>query len=348
MASRPPEAPESLIVDQFAGIRNTVSEERLAPADLAAAVNVDLDDAGQARRRRGHALKLPGVCHSLTRVAGRTLVVKDGVLGELYPDYSFRDIVLVGPRPLSYVNVGSTIYFSSETISRKIINGTAQPWGEEVSPGQWLSPVITPTDTLGEISGKLLGLPPTAHDLTHFRGRIYLAAGNLLWATELYLYDLVDKTRNFIQFEDEITMLASVDDGIYVGTTAAVYFLEGTLSEGLRRSHVMDAAAIRGSAVHVPQSRVHPSARRGPVPEDEVPVFMTTRGICAGLKGGEVYNLTQDRMVFPAGYSAAALYREDQGANSYVAVTDSAGSPEANARIGDYVDAQIIRASQGG
>jgi hypothetical protein len=52
-------------------------------------------------------------------------------------------------------------------------------------------------------------------------------------------------------------------------------------------------------------------------------------------------------MAFPAGVSAAALFRQDQGANSYIAAVDSAGGPSANARIGDYVDAEIRR-FQGG
>jgi hypothetical protein len=62
-----------------------------------------------------------------------------------------------------------------------------------------------------------------------------------------------------------------------------------------------------------------------------------------GLDGGQAYNLTQDRMVFPGGVGAAAIYREDQGLNSYLAVTNSGGGPAANARIGDYVSAEVVR-----
>lgn len=348
MASRPPDAPETIVVGQYAGIRNTVSRERLQPDDLAAAVNVDIDDVGQARRRRGYVKRLAGDFHSAVTIAGQVLGVRDGWLGQIFPDWTFQAVVEVGPEALSYTNVGSDIYYSSLTASGKIVGGTRFPWGMEVSPGQWLSPVITPTDTLGEIAGKMLGAPPMAQELEHYKGRIYLAAGKLLWATELFQYDHVDKTRNYIPFEDDITMVAAVTDGLYVGTTAHLFFLDGTLSEGFARSTVMAGGVIRGSRVSVPTSRVHPEARTRPTPEDDGPVFMTTRGVCAGMANGEVFNITQDRMVFPAAQRAAALYREDQGANSYLAVTDSGGTPEANARIGDYVDAQIVRASQGG
>ena len=349
MASQPPDLPESIVLGQFAGIKNTVSEERLAQGELSAAVNVDIDDAGQLRRRRGYARRATGSYHSLKKLRGQTLVVKDGVLGYVRSDFSHEGLTNVGEEPLTYAEIADVIYFASSTVSGKIVSGQVLPWGAEVSPGQWISPVIAPTPTMGAISGRLLGAPPVATEIAAYKGRIYLAHKRLIWATELYLYDLVDKTRNFIQTEEDITLLAPTGDGIYVGTTARVFFLQGTLSQGLKRSSVMDAPAVKGSLVYVPQPLVHPSASRGnPVPEDDVPVFMTGRGIVVGLSGGELYNLTQGRVAFPGVESAAALYREDQGANSYVAVANSGGSPTANARIGDYVEAEIIRASQRG
>ena len=345
MASAP-EAPQTIVIGSFAGIRNTVSEERLQQGDLASAVNVDIDDAGQLRRRRGYERMHTGNHHSLKQLGDRCFVVRDGTLGELREDLSFTPIVPVGPGKLCYTRVADTVFFSSTAIAGKIVGGAYQPWGKQGS-GQWVSPVVSPTDTLGEIAGKILRAPPNASALGAYKGRIYLAAGRLLWATELFNYDVVDATRNFMQFEAEITMIAPVEDGIYVGTTVDLQFLEGTHSDGLKRRTVLRAAVIPGSEVWVPHSRVDPRARGGnPLPDGYGPVFLTTGGVVLGLNNGVVYNLTQDRVVFPDAVSAAALYREDQGANTYVAVTDSAGGPSANARIGDYCDASIVRASQ--
>lgn len=343
MPTPPPEPPESLIVGNFSGIRNTVSEERLQPGDLAAAVNVDIDDAGQLRRRRGVTRLNNANHHSLVDIAGRVLVVRDGVLGFLNDGSTFIPLTSVGPNRLAYTHVGADIYYASETTNGKIIGGIPATWGT-AGGGQWISPVVTPTDTLGAISGRMLSAPPVATEIEHYKGRIYLGAGRVLWATELYAYDLVDKTRNYIYLPDEITMITSVDDGLYVGTTAQLLFLQGTFSEGLKQTIVLDAPVVRGSVVIVPASKSHPRARQGPVPESSNPMFMTGGGICLGLNGGEVYNLTQDRMVFPGVESAAAMYREDRGNNSYVAVTDSGGGAASNARIGDYVDAEVIRA----
>lgn len=347
MAGQPYEPPESIVTGAFTGIKNTVSAERLQPGELEAAVNVDIDDAGQLRRRRGRSRISTAPHHSLREIAGRHLVVRDGMLGTITSGYVFTPLVWVGPERLTYTAVGDDIYYSSPDTSGKIIGGVAMPWGND-GAGIWVSPVTTPTDTLGLIAGKQLKAPPRASEIEAYSGRIYLAAGPVLWGTELYLYDHVDKDKNYVLLEHEITMVQAVGDGLYVGTTAQLLFLKGVLSKGMALQVIVNSPVVRGSAVRVPYSKAHPQARQGPVPEGEGPMFMTAAGICLGLDGGTVYNLTQDRMVFPGAQSAAALYREDQGANAYVAVADSAGGPQANTRIGDYVDAEIVRASQRG
>lgn len=342
------QTPEPIVVGEFAGIKNVVAPERLRPGELEQAINVDLDDAGQLRRRRGYEQKHGGKHHSARTIAGRTLVVRDEILGELLPGYAFVSLGWAGPHRLTYTAVGSTIYFASQTTSGKIVGDSILPWGAAVSAGGWVSPVIRPTATLGAVSGQLHGAPPTATEIEHYKGRIYLAHEKLLWATDLYLYDRVDKTKGFIQFEHDITMVAAVTDGLYVGTRAQLLFLQGTYSEGLRRTTIMDSPVVPGSAVVVPVAEAHPQAKNGPVPEGDAPMFLTDAGICLGLDNGQVHNITRGRVAFPKADSAAALYRMDQGASAYVAVTDSGGAPEAAARVGDYVDAEIVRASQRG
>lgn len=347
MASAPPQPPESLVLASFAGIKNTVSEERLRQDELVAAVNVDIDDAGQLRRRRGYLRRLTGSFNSIKKLGDIAVGVRDGMFGTIVPGPVHTPLVSVGASSVCALRVGDVVYFSSADVTGKIVDGAVLPWGSLDASGVWVSPVIRPTDTLGAVSGKLLTAPPNATDLEIYRGRIYFVCGPVLWTTELYLYDLVDKNRNFIMFEADITMIAAVDDGLYVGTTTNLYFLEGNFSSGMRRSTVMGTGVVRGSCVSVPYVKVDPRARGGqPVPEGQGPVFMTNAGVCVGFPGGTVFNLTQDKIVFPPAVGAAALYREDQGANSYVAVADSAGGPSANARIGDYCDATIVRASQ--
>lgn len=346
MPQQPPqeEPPESIVFGQFDGLKNTVSPERLGPGDLERALNIDLDDAKQPRRRRGYVRKITGSFHSVHDIAGKVYGVKDGVLGIVRPDYSFLSLaVSIGTAPVCYTDVNEEVYFSSENAAGIIAQDeTVGEWGHTDGQGTWLSPVLTPTTTLGEVSGRLLGDPPRATSIAAYKGRIYLARGKTLWATELYMYHYVDRTRGFMQFEHEITLLMAMEDGLFVGTTGGLYFIQGVFGS-FKITQVTDAAVLPGSGVWVPAELVHPQAVNGPVGTGMAAMMMTNGGVVAGFDGGSCFNLTSGRVVFPEGVSAAGLFRQDQGANSYVAVVDSAGAPAANARIGDYVDAEIRR-----
>lgn len=349
----PTPPPDSVIFGQFEGLKNTVTRERLKPSELEIAKNVDLDDAGQARRRRGFRRVADGDWHSLySDPSGLLLGVKNGILGLMQNDLSFSPLLPnVGAEHLDYVRVGDVVYFSSFTASGKFHAASQQvyPWGQTGGDGVWYSPVVNPTPTLGPVNGRLLGKVPMANQLTYWNGRIYMGCGRTVWATDLYLYDYVDKTRTFFQFESDVTMLASVADGIYVGTTDAVYFLSyekgiGASIKDLKRVPLMAYGAVPGSAMQVPAELIKPQLSQDPQsPIKNAVMFLTHTGIVAGFDGGSTYNLTQADVLFPNAKRAAAMFRRQDGINQFVAVMNSGGDPEENARIGDYVDAEIRR-----
>lgn len=334
--------PTSAVFAGFKGLANTVTPERLGGDDLERARNVDLDDAGQVRRRRGYTLVSAGAYHSLFTVAdGTVLGVKDGALGIVRPDYTHEVIAPgIGSEPLAYTQVGEDVFYSSRTASG-IVHGdwSTSAWGASTSAGEWLSPVIAPTDTLGAVAGKVLGPPPMAHALTYFNGRIYLASKRTVWATELYLYRYVDKTRTYMQFEDDVTVMGTVADGIYVGTASSLWFLSGPSFAEMRRLKVYSAGCLSNSMV---VSGAYPQ-EGGRVGTRTSLLVMTTEGLCRCQDSGTVYNLTEDRVWFPEATHAAAMYREQDGINQYVGVLNSAGDPMSTARLGDYVDAEIRR-----
>lgn len=73
--------------------------------------------------------------------------------------------------------------------------------------------------------------PPLPGELIQlYRGRLYYVRDNILWYTEPHAYEHTKPT-NFIQFQEAITNVMPVDDGIFV-TTDALYFLEGRDPEG--------------------------------------------------------------------------------------------------------------------
>jgi hypothetical protein len=346
-----PQETESIALGRFDGLKNTVKRERLSARDLARAVNIDLDDDGQIHRRRGTTKVASGEFHSLFQANNSVAYgVKNGDLGVINPDYSF-DLLRMGvggdynngEPAVAYVQVGSSIYFSSTSASG-IIDTTTNligDWGS--SQDIWLSPVVNPTNTLPEVGGKLIGRPPLATSLAYFKGRIYLAQGRSLWATELYLYQFVDKTRTFFTYESEIVFVGAVSDGLYIGTTDGVYFMSGEFPQ--RRVKIMDSPAVPGSLVYVPGELANPPqvGLQADEPASVSIGFMTTTGFCVGSEGGHAVNLTESRVFFPKAQRAATLFRRQDGFNQYIMVADHEGSPAGNAAIGDYVDALIVR-----
>ena len=345
----PPAPPpqDSVVIQKFDGLKNTVTPERLAPTELERATNVDLDDVGQAHRRRGFTQVDSANYHSVFQGDHAVYAVRNDVLGVINPDYSFTALLSgVGSERLAYVQVADVVYFSSSLTSGKIAtDGTVSPWGAVSDAGIWLSPVVNPTDTYHQVRGRMLGRPPMATALAYLNGRIYLAHGQDVWATELYLYDYVDKTRNFKRYESEVTMLGAVTDGIYVGTSHDVWFMSGSEFAKMGRIPIMNYGALPGSLVYVPAELIDPKIPHRPQTESKnAVVFMATTGLCAGMDSGVSYNLTQNHVLFPDGQSVAALFRRQDGVNQYIGAVDSGGTPSSTARIGDYVDAEIRRA----
>ena len=177
-----------------------------------------------------------------------------------------------------------------------------------------------------------------ATSLAYLNGRIYLANKKLVWATELYMYDYVDKTRNFLPFEAEVTALGAVTDGLYVGTEDNIWFLSGPLME-MRRIPV-NGGIVRGSLVYVQPEFLPDEVSQG---TKNAVLFITPFGLFAGLDSGAVRTLTSGRFNFPDAVRYSALFRRQDGVNQYIGVADSAGTPTATARVGDYVDAEIRR-----
>lgn len=328
----------------FSGLKNTVTQERLAPTDLAKAENVDIDDAGQLHRRRGYELVSAGSFHSLHSAPTDVYVVKDGDLCVLNRDYTTQVLASgVGSRPVAYVDVGEETFASTETSAWAISNQVATPWGAIASATSWESPVVSPTATLPEVGGSLTSVPPTATALAYLNGRIYLAEGTLLWATELYRYQTVDRTKNYLQFEAPITGIFGVSNGVYVGTTEAVYFLSGEFRQ-MVRTKLIDAGLVPGSIALVdPKDLGERDSLGNSTATKAAALFLTHLGVYAGLDSGVCYALTQETFLFPSAQSAAVMYRQQDGVGQYVGVMNSSGTPTSNARFGDYVDAEIRR-----
>ena len=338
--------PDTLIVGRFQGIKNTVNPERLQSNELEAAVNIDIDDALQARRRRGYARVATGDFHSLhTAESGVTFAVRDNQIVHIAADLTITPIGDGGADPVAWLDFAGTTYFASRAASGKILPDlTIEPWGQAGGAGEWLSPVVNPTATLGEVAGRLLGRPPMAEFLTELNGRIWLAEGRTIWVTELYAPDLVDRTRNFMQFEAPITGMLRCTSGVYVGTETAVYFLSGALGE-MRRQLVAETGCIRGSMIRTRGDLAMVAGEPAAQHRDAI-MFMIDQGLIVGFDNGFCRNITWNETLFPTASRVAPMMRRQDGMHQYVAALDSGGAPSSDVNIGAYVHAEIRRANR--
>ena len=144
-------------------------------------------------------------------------------------------------------------------------------------------------------------------------------------------------------FESNITMVAAVPDGLYIGTESGLWWLTGPFAK-MSRVLVTDHPVIPGTAVYVCADLADPSVPVGQFsPDKNAVMYMDAKGVCVGKAGGEVYNKSEERFWFPVARSGAAMFRRQDGRFQYVATLDSGGTPMASAASGDLVTATIRR-----
>lgn len=209
----------------FAGIKNTVPAERLhvmptrddPTTDLVEAVNVDLDNSGQASRRAGLTMARAGAAHSLWAQGDMCLFVTGTELRRLYPDYS-SELLVSGLTPnarASYVEVNGRVYWVNEHESGVIQGHLARSWGMDI-PG---------TPGLSAIGGTL---PPGTYQcvITYVRndgqesgaglpGVIILAADGGVRATwQLPTDPTIDTVRVYLSEPNGTTLYLAAEDNL--------------------------------------------------------------------------------------------------------------------------------------
>ena len=125
----------------FAGIRNTLSTERLERAasqsgnrdirtELDAATNVDIDDSGRVSRRAGQQIIVPAAAHSLWSNDDMCLFMQAGVLYQLDANYTKRALASgLGDTPMHYLALNGAVYLTNSVMTGVVIDGAVHAWG---------------------------------------------------------------------------------------------------------------------------------------------------------------------------------------------------------------------------
>lgn len=158
--------------------------------------------------------------------------------------------------------------------------------------------------------------------------RLLSAKENLLFYSEPFA-PLLAKPTNYIAFEDRICMVRPCGGGVFVGTTAATYWLAGDLA-GADLAQVLPYGALAHSDCVSPR-------------DNDVVFWHSPRGLIRGLGSGAVQAVQQERLALSGGKSAATYVRERNGQTHVIAAVQA--PQKTQGAVYASIDAQVIRRS---
>jgi len=170
------------------------------------------------------------------------------------------------------------------------------------------------------LSTQHLSPPPPGDIVTYFAGRLYVAAGDTLYPSRPYAYELFD-LREAIRIGAQITLVGPVTDGLFVAAGAKTMFLAGRDPAAFELRQLAPYGAIPGTSYRESQSAFDPEKKGSCV------IWASTRGVCAGFDGGDMVNLTESRFAYPAQEVGAGVVRPWRGTQQYVTTLRGTETP---------------------
>jgi hypothetical protein len=155
--------------------------------------------------------------------------------------------------------------------------------------------------------------PPAGQLVAHYRGRMYVAKGDVLFCSTEFGYELFD-IRNYIQLDGNITLLAVITDkdqidsatnsGLFIGTDRSCGVLVGSNPTDFQYVPKINYGAITGTLAMVDGSVYGDGSATARL----IPMWLTTNGVCAGMPGMQINNITRTKYTIPAAGEGAALF----------------------------------------
>ncbi|HAA05537.1 MAG TPA: hypothetical protein DCE18_19525 [Syntrophobacteraceae bacterium] len=264
-----------------------VYDPATATVELAIAVNVDVERSGRRKsRRKGRTLLQAGEFHSGFPVGSQILCVQE------YPTWA--SLFLFDPqsnaftgirsglskhRFTAYCDVNQQVYYSNGVENGIYANGVSAAWAMQAYSGP---------DTDLEFYD-----PPVASIIAVMGGFMMLAEGPIIWISEEFDYAAYNLANRYLDLVDDVTMIAPVADGAWVGTRKETLFMAGT-TPALWQVAIRMAGGVRE------RSRSHRLITGTELGFDKVSAngytWISDYGVCWGGPGGQIINLTEKRI----------------------------------------------------
>lgn len=177
---------------------------------------------------------------------------------------------------------------------------------------------------------------PAGQIMFYFKGRLWVADGEVLWYSEPLRYGLTRLSANFIVFPERITIGLPVLDGIYI-CSDQTYFLAGTDPKKMQQVVVLPDRGVEGTGATVNKDVFEMED----VVEDTA-YWFGTGGMMLGLPGGRVVSLMENRVAVPDYQKGATLYRAEDGIEQMITAVRDPGDADSMS-VGDTASAEVIR-----
>lgn len=287
----------NVIRHTFRTLNNRVHPAQLKPDEMATAQNVDLHDDGRSLSRRGgYALALAGSQHSLWAHPDGSIALcgESSTLKRFWPDATTDSLLsLSTDERLAFEAVNNVVVFTNNTDIGYVQNGEAALFSAPTE--QFKLPVP---------AGRFLGF---------YKGRLYVLNDDGLYYTDAYTIDQMDERNCLLPLLGTPTLLAAVDDGIWVGKGDKLIWLAGGNPEEM--IYVDNAGtAVPGTLVIVDSEQGYGFKTSG-----KYALWTSDRGICVGANGGKLEVVTQDYLAPKQAQSGTAVLREQNGEVHYLA-----------------------------
>ena len=289
----------------FTGMNNVTDPAYLdlTKGECELLVNVDPNNKGGFVTRKGYTQVNALITHSGWGNGIDAYYMSAGILYHFDGTTSTAVVVLNSDSRVVFEQVNDVVAYWSVTDKGILKGSTVIP--QDLPVGEFKVP------------------SPYGHMITYFNGRLYIANGSDLYCTDAFDQSLnrCDERRYLVfSLDSAIALLAFVDDGIYVGSSKEIAFLNGTdpYGSGFKVERVSNYGAIPYTMVKTTGSYIPASQMNG-----SVVIFASEHGICVGGNSGNLVNLSLNVFSLPKATQGSAVLREQNGNYHYLVSLNS-------------------------
>ncbi len=276
------------------------------------AVNIDLDTGGNARRRAGYTKIIGGLNTRAGYSCDAGTFYVDGANLMRLNDDDTATLLFSGVTgsTVSFEHFNGVVYITDGLITKRIVSGAVTSWDVDAH-------LAADSEYMAVPAGSIV---------REFNGRMYVAVGKVVWFTDPFTPGSVQKQRNFIQFQADVTIMEPVTGGIWFAADQTYFYAGGGPDDFVVRPQ-LNYGAVPGTSLKVPQS-------------NDV-MWYSERGAVMATQDGQIKNVQEANIAAESGTVGATLIREENGIKQFIASVRNQGvSPLAAT---SFMDMEVIR-----